>query len=381
MIEELSPLIPGITQYRLPSDSPVAVEPEFAEHAAQCAAALVSRVRSHGLLVTSGTVPSLSRSAQRVAECLELGRMPEVYVVSDPDVNARAIWAADTDRSFIEVHSGLLRICRGTELDFVLGHELAHIAFGHSARQAPSSEGPNANRMAVMRHRRAERAAEISCDRIGFLVTRSVATSSRVIMKLASGLDDALLGADSATLLQQLEAEQGEQWSLQATHPALPLRLWALWEFSRVSEFGGTVPLADINDRIEQRLDQETGDELRDAEHHARSKCLFWLGITLIHSTSDAASLGAMRERFGWDEVDRGLRFAADFPQDSLRAKVMDHLSVVLAGPAMHASWVLSELGVFRPSSKSIPHDYRIFQESVNALKATIAANSAQVGR
>jgi len=368
MTADTATLIPGSARFRVPSDLPGTIDPEFAEHAARWAEALVRRVRSHGLRVTPGTVPTLARSAHRVAESLGLARMPEVYVVSDPGVNAKAIWAADAERSFIEVHSGLLRICRGSELDFVLGHELAHIAFGHSARQDPPADSSVAGRIALMRQRRMERAAEISCDRIGFLATRSVATASRVIMKVASGLDDALLGADAGTLLQQLESEQGDGWSMHATHPALPLRLWALWEFSRVAELGGAMPLAHVNDRIEARLDQEAGDELRNAEDQSKSKCLFWLGIALVHSSPDADAIRAMQERFGVDEVERGLRFASGFPHETLRNKVLDHVSSVVGLIATNAAWVLMEFSRLRSTTKSMPRESALLNEAIRVL-------------
>lgn len=377
MIMDTSRLIPGIARFRLPSDIEAEVSPELAEHAARCASAMVSHARAHGLLVTKSSVPTLARSAERVAETLGMERMPEVYVVSDPGVNAKAIWAADEGRSFIEVHSGLLRICRGTELDFVLGHELAHIAFGHSARREPAGESSGADQVAVMRHRRSERAAELSCDRIGLLVSRSVASASRVMMKVASGLDDALLGTDSGSMLQQFEAEQAVGWGMRATHPALPFRLWALWETSRAVDFDGAIPLTDINIAIEARLDEETGDELRAAEQLSRSRCLFWLGIVAIHGSPSPECVRAMRERFGIDEVERGLRFAASFPQQSVRAKLMEHLSIVVGGDLSHREWVLTEISKILAVGSTGFTEPGLLREATHLLKAG-ARNAAR---
>jgi hypothetical protein len=377
MKAQASTCIPGSAVYRLTSDVEIEVSAERAEVLARWAQGLILQARANGLLVTPGTVPSLARSAQRVADNLCMERIPEVYVLGNPEPNAYAVWATDSGRSFIQVNAGLLRVCRGSELDCVLGHELAHIAFNHAAREGPTLETASTNRIEVMRYRRAQRAAEISCDRIGFLVTRSLATASRVIMKMASGLDDALLGPDSTSLLQQLEPEQDPSWSTQATHPSMPLRLWALLMFSRAEQFGGTMQLPQINDRIEARLDQEAGIELERAEKHAQSRCLFWIGTVLLHAAADEGRLQAMYARFGTDEVKRGLRFALCFPADALRKKVLDHLSVVVRGDFTQPEWVLREFeGIWRAGGSSLPRN-EILTESLHLL-STAAGREAR---
>ena len=64
----------------------------------EAAESLVARVRATGLRVTRGTVPAIARSIERVHATLRLEEMPEVYVVADPSLNARAVWAGGLPR-------------------------------------------------------------------------------------------------------------------------------------------------------------------------------------------------------------------------------------------------------------------------------------------
>lgn len=128
---------------------------------------------------------------------LELGWVPELYVVQDPRVNARTL---GLDRPFIVLNTGLLDLLDDEELRVVLGHELGHVLSGHALYSSVlfflmellrvGTWMPLGNiglRAIVEALREWFRKAELSCDRAGLLVSQDPGAAMRVHMKIAGG--------------------------------------------------------------------------------------------------------------------------------------------------------------------------------------------------
>jgi hypothetical protein len=316
--------------------------------AMEAAEGLVARVRSTGLRVTKGTVPSIARSIERVHASLGLEEMPEVYVVADPTLNAKAVWAGGLRRSFVIMHSGLARLLAGNEYDFVLGHELGHLGLGHSVRKLTSDDTLEASEAGVLRARLADRAAELSADRVGLVAARSLSTAARVVMKVASGLPNEQLGMDADAFLSQLETGALDvEWEVSATHPGLPLRLWALQRFAYSDAFGRLAecatqgrPLLEVDRDVESRLRSESTDRLAQLENERIERALFWLVFTeaaLGRSPARAPGMLALVDsRFGARLRGQGERFLADFGPEGVLGKLGEQLEGVL----VHGHWV-----------------------------------------
>lgn len=63
------------------------------------------------------------------AHVLDLERVPELYVVADPQPRAMTI---GTDRPFVVISTGLFDLLDTEERRFVVGHEIAHALSGHA---------------------------------------------------------------------------------------------------------------------------------------------------------------------------------------------------------------------------------------------------------
>lgn len=146
--------------------------------------------------------PHVHAAFVEAARALDVQELPELFVASDPRLNAMAI---GIDRPFVVLTSGLVEVLDDDELVFVCGHELGHVGSGHalyttmlvqlvrlSATIATLPFGALGLRGIVAALQEWSRKAELSGDRAGLLAVQEPAAAQRVHMKLAGGgrLDD-----------------------------------------------------------------------------------------------------------------------------------------------------------------------------------------------
>ncbi len=162
----------------------------------------------------------------------------ELYVYASPSYNAACVKPED-GRLFIMFSSSLLEAFEGSELRFVLGHELGHYLYGHhdipigyllngQARPSPKL---------ALQLTTWSRYAEISADRAGAHCADDPIGVARALFKLASGLSGKLVQFNMEEFMQQVDEMQledaapgqgapTEDWFM--THPFSPLRVRAL---------------------------------------------------------------------------------------------------------------------------------------------------------
>ena len=214
--------------------------------------------------------PQLHRLLADVARVLDARELPELYVVSDPTVNAMTI---GMEQPVIVLNSGLVDLMDEEELRFVLGHELGHALSGHAVYRTLLLRllqltgvlgavplGGLGVRVILAALMEWSRKAELSADRAGLLATQDPATALRVHMKTAGG--GRLADLDPASFLAQ-GAEYAEGGDLrdsilklmileQASHPfavvrAAEARRWVdSGEYTAI--LGGAYPRRDEDD-------------------------------------------------------------------------------------------------------------------------------------
>lgn len=146
-----------------------------------------------------------------VAATLDVDALPELYVASDPRINAVCI---GMDKPIIVLTSGLVEALDDTELAFVIGHELGHMLTGHAVYRTLLQVlvglsgaigalplGAVSVRVIQAALMEWQRKSELSADRAGLLATQDPAAALRTHMKLASG--GTAEGLDSAAFLAQ----------------------------------------------------------------------------------------------------------------------------------------------------------------------------------
>lgn len=75
--------------------------------------------------LTAGQAPGLHEAVMELARRAELARMPQLYYVASPVLNAFAL--GNSSRSYIVVSDGILRKLSPRELVGVLAHEISHV--------------------------------------------------------------------------------------------------------------------------------------------------------------------------------------------------------------------------------------------------------------
>ena len=297
------------------------------------AADYVAQIRMNGLRVTPTTTPVLHEALGRVTTALRIDQPPEVYVVNDPLANAAAPGFGPAYRPFMVLNSGLVELLTPTEIEFAIGHELGHLGMRHAGMtQAHASE------MAALQARSSQRCQEISADRIGLLATRSVFTAAQVMVKLASGLRGDSVALDIPAFLSQLDRdpeEMSREWELYQSHPALPLRLWALLRFGATAEYArlagtgdGGERLVEIDQEISARLASLGDGRLDEMESRFFLLALTWLGLMLVmqddriepHERDELVNL------VGEEHAAKAVRFAEDHGKPAAEKKLREAL-------------------------------------------------------
>jgi Zn-dependent protease with chaperone function len=190
-------------------------------------AVLIAHLRGEGVKLGPDQYPELHQKVLDASARLGLEPPPEAFLLNERGVlNAFATRFAG--RNFIVLYTEIVEACEEHPgaIDFVIGHELGHLALGHlrwmpfllPARILPLL-GPAYSR-----------ACEYSCDRAGRHVAANLDGALRGLAVLASG--GRLAGRLNIKAYAEQARELGRFWpaavELGRTHPFTPKRVAAL---------------------------------------------------------------------------------------------------------------------------------------------------------
>jgi len=204
-------------------------------------ALFLAHVRGNAVRVSSHQFPELYDRCRKATASLGMDAVPEIYLMQAGGL-LNAFATKLFSRRFVVIYSDLADQCQDPrQLDFVVAHELGHIAAGHLRwnfflwpYMLVPWLGP-----AYMRAR------EYTSDRCGIHVVNDLEASMRGLVVLATGGRLAMQADLKAFMDQRLE--MGAFWpavlELVSTHPHLCKRVAALQEFVQP----GTVPAVGRN--------------------------------------------------------------------------------------------------------------------------------------
>jgi len=186
----------------------------------------LAHVRGNAVRVSATQLPELHARVVAAAERLGLAEVPETYVVQSGGV-VNAFATKLLSRHFVILNSELVRECGDPrQLDFVIGHEVGHLAAGHLSWNlflAPY-------RILPWLGAAYSRAREYTCDRCGLAFAGDLEQSMRGLVVLAAGSGVAAR-ADLGAFIAQTK-ETGGFWmavyELVSSHPYLCKRVAAL---------------------------------------------------------------------------------------------------------------------------------------------------------
>jgi len=194
-------------------------------------ALFLAHVKGNGVRISERQLPELHARVKAAAEKLGMSKIPEVYLLQSGGL-LNAFATKLLSRNFVIIYSSLADACQDPrQLDFIIAHELGHLAAGHlrwNALLAPY-------RLVPWLGPAYSRAREYTCDRCGFAVAGDLEQSARGLAVLAAGGKHAA-SMDLAAFEEQ-RLESGSFWmsvlELVSSHPFLCKRAAALREYHR----------------------------------------------------------------------------------------------------------------------------------------------------
>jgi hypothetical protein len=207
-------------------------------------------------------LPDLDEAIDALTERLGMSGRVECYVHSCPTIQAGV--ARSADGFIIVLGSAAIEKLNPKELEFVIGHELGHVIYGHL--DVPMTAALQGDKRLLAKHAMRllswSRKKEISADRAGLISCGSLEAAASALFKTASGLSIPGLKVNPLEIGSQFDALQREifrqgaeemgMWTL--SHPLVPLRMKSL------SLFWNTRPANDMIPEATGAISQERCD-------------------------------------------------------------------------------------------------------------------------
>jgi Zn-dependent protease with chaperone function len=194
-------------------------------------------------LITTSSAPGLDRIVQRGVNRLRPGKV-EVYVAPGRELNAYTFGLSSP--KIVVLYSPLLQTMDEDELLFILGHELGHVALGHTwlnsliGGMAGIPASWSAGALLAMAFLWWNRMCEYSADRAGLLACGKPEKAATALIKLAAG-PRARTSADLERAYRQIDAEDdtflGSLGEAMGTHPMLIRRIQELRRYATSSKY------------------------------------------------------------------------------------------------------------------------------------------------
>ena len=244
--------------------------------------------------VTPRTAPRLYRVAAETLERLGLPTRVELLVDPSETINAGSFpLPRDGEVPILSLTSGAVRRLDDAQLRCVLGHEVGHLAYGHTQlrrwirlvyRETPTPELLD-GRLRVL-----ARLQELSCDRTGALaVDMDLEVAATTELLVATGLGPEHVELDLAAYageVARIEAFDVPEHLFELSHPLLPIRLRALQLFAEGAD----------EDRVLELVRLMDFEAHTPAARHQRDLLLAG-GLLAAHADGDEDLDDAERER------------------------------------------------------------------------------------
>lgn len=185
-------------------------------------------IRGSGVQLSPQQMPQLYAVVEQFAQRLGMKEVPEVYIVESSVQNGFAVKLGKRDLVLLtdDVVWGALQSRDPHAIGFVIGHELAHVALGHTG----AFRG-----MLRAAFKPLSRADELSCDNVAAALVGNADIAVHGVTLLTVG-PQLLAYLNDAALLAQAESVCADKYSKKAerklTHPLLLKRIGNLKNFA-----------------------------------------------------------------------------------------------------------------------------------------------------
>ena len=266
---------------------------EFKKNSSELDNSHLSNLLTNSVRVSKEILPKVGSAIETVFERIKIENNFNFFVTADNNqANASCSLMSSASRPDIVLTSRLIELLSLEELQFVIGHEVAHFVYQHALYPNHNNVEDRNLKLNILN---LSRAAEISADRIGFLACASLDASLKANFKLASGLSDKHFNFKPSTYLDQLRdledlgKSSSELWS---THPSFLIRMQSLIWFSMSKEYHeffdqkkkGSYSLSEIDEKLDSKIKKITGDELENSNKRIYESALIWGSLDIYLS-------------------------------------------------------------------------------------------------
>ena len=253
----------------------------------------LSNLLTNSVRVSKEILPKVGSAIETVFDRIKIENNFNFFVTADNNqANASCSLMSSASRPDIVLTSRLIELLSLEELQFVIGHEVAHYVYQHALYPNHNNVEDRNLKLNILN---LSRAAEISADRIGFLACANLDASLKANFKLASGLSDKHFNFKPSTYLDQLRdledlgKSSSELWS---THPSFLIRMQSLIWFSMSNEYHeffdqkkkGSYSLSEIDEKLDFKIKKITGDELENSNKRIYESALIWGSLDIYLS-------------------------------------------------------------------------------------------------
>ena len=298
----------------------------------------LSNLLSRSIRVEKEIFPTVGNAIEKVFKQLDLENEFNFFVTADNfQANAACSLMPTASKPDIIITSKLVELLSEEELQFIIGHEVAHYYYEHSLYPNYESASEKHLKLNILN---LNRSAEISADRVGFIASGSLEKSLRASLKLASGLSEKHLKFSFSTYLDQLREiesvgkSQSELWS---THPSFLIRIQALIWFSMSNEYReyfdtkkkGSYDLKTVDNKIEKTIKKIVGDELENANKAIYDRARLWgsLKLFLIDNKFSKEEQSKFTDLVGKEKAAKAIRWLRISNPNMLDKKVEEGFS------------------------------------------------------
>ena len=270
----------------------------------------LSNLLTNSVRVDKEILPKVGEAIETVFKRIKIENNFNFFITADNNqANASCSLMSSASRPDIILTSRLIELLSIEELQFVIGHEVAHYVYQHALYPNHNNVEDRNLKLNILN---LSRAAEISADRIGFLACSSLDDALKANFKLASGLSDKYFNFKPSTYLDQLRdledlgKSSPELWS---THPSFLIRMQSLIWFSMTKEYHdffdqkkkGTYSLKEVDKKLDLKIRKVTGDEIAKSNKEIYEKALIWgsLDIYLSDKKFSKEEQDEFSKRFG----------------------------------------------------------------------------------
>lgn len=224
------------------------------------------------ICINENLMPDHNNEINKICEKIQIPRESiKAFVTPDLEVNAQCLPFSDI--GVLYFNSSLINLLSVQEFCFVAGHEIGHYVYQHQSCNIPEDEIGFLSKY-----------QEISCDRLGLIVSGNIESSLNCLVKISTGLNGKHFKLNVKSILEQENLISGDKEFSHTTHPSLISRIKALIIFNTIyvqNEFSYAGLTGEIK-KVDKVIKNDLDKDIQVMINKSQEKYKFWYALKII---------------------------------------------------------------------------------------------------